>query len=79
MSARILASAECMAVLKDGPATTGEIAWEVGVPSRTVCATMHHLMRLGQVARTPHTKLAGGKGRRHTSLWNRRAPQQGEG
>lgn len=62
----------CLAVLSDGPATTGEIAAETGEVSRIVATTMRHLMRYGLVTRTYYRKERSDKaGRRQTSLWQK--------
>lgn len=64
--------ARCLAVVADGPATTGEIASEVGAAPRTVAATMRHLMKRGIVTRAAFRKERSAKaGRRETSLWRK--------
>jgi predicted ArsR family transcriptional regulator len=42
---------QVLAVLADGPATTGEVAAELGWPTRLTCAHLNHLMSKGTVTR----------------------------
>lgn len=38
-------------VLRDGPATTGEVALELGLSVNLACANLSHLLKLGAVTR----------------------------
>ena len=66
--------AQCMAIVADGPATTGEIAAELCAAPRKVSATMMHLLKRGLVARSRYRKPRSDKaGRRATSMWHERS------
>ena len=64
------------ACLAQGPATTGEIAAEVGYPPRTACAYMHRLLRRGIVQKHPHYRHGPGPGPRRISMWHPLHPYQ---
>lgn len=44
---------QVLAVLADGPATTGEVAAELGWPTRLTCAHLRELMIRGHARREP--------------------------
>lgn len=59
----------CLAVLRDGPATTGEVAAETGIHTHSVGTHLRNLFDRGKVKRTPFVKPAGDRGPRKCWLW----------
>lgn len=59
----------CLAVLADGPATTGEIAAETGMPSKLAGTHLRNLYERGKVKRERFVR-ASGRGRRVCWLWS---------
>lgn len=60
----------CLSVLADGPATTGEIAAETGMPSKLAGTHLRNLFERGKVRRSRFVK-AEGRGLRNCWLWER--------
>lgn len=56
-------------VLGDGPATTGELAAELGWTVHLTCAHVKNLHMKGKVDREPFEKPAGSPGIRKVFLW----------
>lgn len=63
-------ASRCMAVLAEGPATTGEIAAEVGLRSRLAAAHMQLLYQSGRVRRAPFDGSTAGLGDRKVWIWS---------
>lgn len=61
-------ASRCLAVLRDGPATTGEVAAETGLDPHSVGTHMRNLFNRNKVKRTRFTKPSG-QGRRECWLW----------
>lgn len=59
----------CLAVLADGPATSGEVAATVGITPHAAGTHMLNLFKRGKLERRPFVKPAGGRGKRHVWLW----------
>ena len=59
----------CLAVLADGPATTGEIAVETGMKSKLAGTHLRNLHDRGKVQRERFVR-ASGRGRRVCWLWS---------
>lgn len=59
----------CLAVLADGPATTGEIAAETGLQSKLAGTRMALLHKRGKVQRERWVKPEG-RGQRDCWLWS---------
>lgn len=55
-----------LALLQEGPATTGELVAETGWDRRNVCGRLTIQMRFGRVTRTPYTA----SGERSRWLWS---------
>lgn len=68
MVAGSLAS-QCLAVLSDGPATSGEVAAIVGITPHDAGTHMLRLFKRGKLRRRPFVKPAGCRGKRHVWLW----------
>lgn len=65
-------SGRCLSVLRDGPATTGEVAAETGLSSHDVGNHMHCMFQRGKVTREPFmvAPRQGVPGRRKCWLWS---------
>lgn len=59
----------CLAVLTDGPATTGEVAAETGLPSKLAGTHLALLHKRGKVTRSRYVKPEG-RGQRNCWLWS---------
>lgn len=62
-------AAACLAVLQEGPATTGEIAIEVGMTSHATGTHMANLFKRGKVTRRPFANATDKVGRQRAWLW----------
>ncbi len=62
-------AAACLAVLRDGPATTGEVAAEVGIPSKLAGTHLANQMKLGKCRRKPFGDERDKLGRARRLLW----------
>lgn len=58
----------CLAVLRDGPATTGEVAAELGIPSKLAGTHLAQLHALKKITRKPFGTKPSGRGSRW--LWS---------
>jgi predicted ArsR family transcriptional regulator len=61
-------ASRCMAVLADGPATSGEVSIETGLTPHDAATHLRNLFLRGKVVREPFKKT-GGRGRRDVWLW----------
>jgi len=59
-------ASRCLAVLRDGPATTAEVAAEIGRGTNITSAHLFCLMRRGKVTRAPFQPVEG----RRCNLWS---------
>jgi len=60
---------KCLAVLREGPATTEEVAAETGLPSKSAGTHLRNLFDRGKATREKFIK-AEGRGRRQCWLWS---------
>ena len=62
-------AAACLAVLRDGPATTGEVAAATGLPSKLARTHLANQMKLGKCNRQPFGDARDKLGRPRLLLW----------
>lgn len=62
-------AAKCLAVVSEGPATTGEIAAEIGLTSHATGTHMANLFKRGKVKRKPFSNETDKIGRQRAWLW----------
>lgn len=66
-------ASRCLAVLADGPATTAEVALEVGISSHSAGTHMRNLWLRKKCYKSPF-KRAGGRGRSEVCIWSLTPP-----
>lgn len=62
-------AAACLAVLKEGPSTTGEVAAEVGISSKLAGTHLANQQKLGKCERVPYSAEKDKLGRQRAWLW----------
>lgn len=65
-------------ILADGPALTGEVAAELGIPANAASAFLHGLLRQGRVEKSPFKRPSAWGRKTMTLMWGL-APQQPTG
>lgn len=63
-------AAACLAILREGPATTGEIAAELGMKPHATGTHMANLYKRGRVDRKPYGSGTDKLGRQRAWLWS---------
>ncbi len=63
-------AAACLAVLREGPATTGEVAAAVGLPSKLAGTHLANQAKLGKCSHAPFGDERDSRGRPRKLLWS---------
>lgn len=63
-------AAACLAVLREGPATTSEVAAETGMKPKLAGTHLANQMKLGKITRKPYGAGTDKLGRQRAWLWS---------